>query len=45
MISVMFALEDKFGVIIEQTDVAEVKTLAEFISVVQAKAETKAAAG
>jgi len=45
MISVMFALEDKFGVIIEQTDVAEVKTLAEFITVVQGKAESKAAAG
>jgi acyl carrier protein len=38
-------LEDKFGVIIEQTDVAEVKTLAEFIAVVQGKAESKAAAG
>lgn len=45
MISVMFALEDKFGVIIEQADVADVKTLAEFITVVQAKAEPKAAAG
>ena len=45
MISVMFALEDKFGVIIEQTDIAEVKTLAEFITVVQGKAESKAAAG
>jgi acyl carrier protein len=38
MISVMFALEDKFGVIIEQNDVAEAKTLADFIGVVQAKA-------
>eukprot|EP01040_Poterioochromonas_malhamensis_P027063 gene27063-34200_t len=45
MISVMFALEDKFGVIIEQTDVDEVKTLAEIITVVQGKAESKAAAG
>ena len=37
MISVMFALEDKFGVIIEQNDVADAKTLADFISVVQSK--------
>lgn len=43
MISVMFALEDKFGVIIEQPDVAEAKTLADFIGVVQAK-ESQAAA-
>ncbi len=45
MISVMFALEDKFGVIIEQNDVAETKTLADFIAVVQAKADPQAAAG
>ena len=45
MISVMFALEDKFGVIIEQNDVAEAKTLADFIAVVQAKSESQAAAG
>ena len=45
MISVMFALEDKFGVIIEQTDVAETKTLADFIAVVQAKSDAQAAAG
>ncbi len=45
MISVMFALEDKFGVVIEQTDVAETKTLADFIAVVQAKSDPQAAAG
>ena len=38
MISVMFALEDKFGVVIEQDDVKDAKTLQDFISVVQAKA-------
>jgi acyl carrier protein len=38
MISVMFALEDKFGVIIEQDDVKEAKTLEEFIAAVLAKA-------
>ena len=45
MISVMFSLEDKFGVIIEQNDVAETKTLADFIAVVQAKSDPQAAAG
>ena len=45
MISVMFALEDKFGVIIEQADVAEAKTLADFIGIVQAKGEAQTAAG
>ncbi len=38
MISVMFALEDKFAVVIEQDDVKEAKTLQEFIDVVIAKA-------
>lgn len=45
MISVMFALEDKFGVIIEQADVAEAKTLGDFITVVQTKADAETAAG
>ena len=45
MISVMFALEDKFGVIIEQADVAEAKTLGDFIAVVQAKSDAQTAAG
>lgn len=38
MISVMFSLEDKFGVIIEQEDVKEAKTLQDFLDVVLAKA-------
>jgi acyl carrier protein len=45
MISVMFALEDKFGVIIEQADVAEAKTLGDFIAVVQTKSDAQTAAG
>jgi acyl carrier protein len=42
MISVMFALEDKFGVVIEQDDVKDAKTLQDFLDAVLAKA---AAAG
>lgn len=42
MISVMFALEDKFGVVIEQTDVAEAKTLQDFLNVVMAKGQAEA---
>jgi acyl carrier protein len=38
MISVMFALEDKFGLVIEQEDVKDAKTLQDFITVVMAKA-------
>ena len=38
MISVMFALEDKFGLIIEQDDVKDAKTLQDFIDAVIAKA-------
>jgi acyl carrier protein len=38
MISVMFALEDKFGLIIEQDDVKDCKTLEEFVDAVLAKA-------
>jgi acyl carrier protein len=37
MISVMFALEDKFGLVIEQEDVKDAKTLQDFITVVMAK--------
>ncbi len=37
MISVMFALEDKYGLIIEQNDLADAKTLADLIAVAQAK--------
>ena len=38
MISVTFALEDQFGVVVEQTDFAHAKTLQDFIDVVLAKA-------
>ena len=37
MISVMFALEDKYGLIIEQNDLADAKTLGDLIAVAQAK--------
>jgi acyl carrier protein len=37
MISVMFALEDKVGLVIEQEDVKDAKTLQDFINVVMAK--------
>ena len=39
MISVMFALEDKFGLIIEQDDVKDAKTLQDFLNVVIAKSQ------
>jgi acyl carrier protein len=39
MISVMFALEDKYGVVVEQNDVADAKTLQDLISIVIAKSE------
>jgi acyl carrier protein len=42
MISVMFALEDKFALVIEQDDVKDAKTLQDFVDVVLAKS---AAAG
>lgn len=42
MISVMFALEDKFGVVIEQSDVADAKTLQDFLNIVQAKSQATA---
>jgi acyl carrier protein len=38
MISVTFALEDQFGVVVEQTDFAHAKTLQDFLDVVLAKA-------
>ena len=43
VISVLFALEDRFGVVVEQTDVEHVKTLGEFIDAVLAKAAAPAA--
>ena len=39
MISVMFALEDKFGLIIEQDDVKDAKTLQDFLDAVIAKSQ------
>jgi len=42
MISVMFALEDKFGVIIEQDDVKGAVTLDDFVKAVLAKANAAA---
>ena len=38
IISVTFALEDKWGVVVEQSDFAHVKTLGDFVDVVLAKA-------
>lgn len=38
MISVMFALEDKYNVVVEQEDVKDAKTLGDFVKIVQAKA-------
>jgi len=42
MISVMFALEDKFGLVIEQDDVKDAKTLQEFLDAVIAKSQAAA---
>jgi acyl carrier protein len=38
MISVMFALEDKYQVVVEQDDVKDAKTLDDFVKIVLAKA-------
>lgn len=38
LISVLFALEDRFGVVVEQSDVEHVQTLGEFVDAVMAKA-------
>lgn len=38
MISVMFALEDKYQIVVEQEDVKDAKTLEDFVKIVQAKA-------
>jgi len=43
MISVMFALEDRFGVVVEQTDLKDAKTLQDFIDVVMAKGQAAGA--
>ncbi len=39
VISVLFELEDRFAVVVEQEDVKDVKTLQDFIDVVLNKAE------
>jgi len=39
MISVMFALEDRFGVVVEQTDLKDARTLQDFVDVVMAKSQ------
>jgi acyl carrier protein len=39
VISVLFALEDKFGVVVEQSDVDQAKTLGDFTAAVLAKAQ------
>jgi acyl carrier protein len=39
MISVMFALEDQYGLVIEQEDVKDAKTLQDFLDIVIAKSE------
>jgi acyl carrier protein len=44
VISVLFALEDRFGVVVEQSDVEGVKTLGEFVDAVLAKAAAAPAA-
>jgi acyl carrier protein len=38
----MFALEDKFGLVIEQEDVKDAKTLQDFLDVVIAKSQASA---
>lgn len=38
MISVMFALEDKYNIVVEQDDVKDAKTLNDFVNIVLAKA-------
>lgn len=38
MISVMFALEDKYQIVVEQDDVKDAKTLEDFVKIVQSKA-------
>ena len=43
VISVLFTLEDRFGVVVEQSDVEHVKTLGEFVDAVMAKAAGKPA--
>jgi acyl carrier protein len=39
MITVTFALEEQFGVVVEQSDFADTKTVQDFIDVVVAKSQ------
>lgn len=43
VISVLFTLEDRFGVVVEQSDVEHARTLGEFVDAVLAKAAATAA--
>jgi acyl carrier protein len=43
MISVTFALEDRFGLVVEQSDVKDAKTLQDFVDIVLSKAQTAGA--
>ena len=38
MISVLFSLEDRFGLVVETEEIAEAKTLGDFVRIVLAKA-------
>jgi acyl carrier protein len=42
MITVTFALEDQFSVVVEQADFAHTKTVQDFVDVVVAKSQTTA---
>lgn len=44
VISALFALEDRFGVVVEQEDVKDCRTLQDFIDVTIAKSEAAAGA-
>jgi acyl carrier protein len=44
VISVLFAIEDKFGVVVEQEDIEGVSTLQSFVDAVLAKAKKTAPA-
>lgn len=45
MITVTFALEEKFDVVVEQSDFADTKTVQDFIDVVVAKSQASAPGG
>ena len=43
VVMIMFALEDKFGLVVEQTDFEGVHTVADFLSCITGKLAAKAA--